>query len=311
MNSLTVLVTGGTGYLGAAIVRALAARGHQPIVFSRRASHAGLPGRPIDGDVRDRESIRRAAIGADAICHSAAMVSIWSRQPELFDQINVAGTEAVLDVARSLNTPRVVYTSSFLALPPAGARRAIEANDYQRTKVRAREIARAAAQRGAPLTLMYPGVIYGPGAATEADLVGGMLRDHFAGRLPGLIGGERIWSFAFVDDVAEAHVTAIERGTPGAEYMLGGENLPQMRIFEIARELKGTKLPARLPFPIARLAAWLEETRARRSRYTPRLTRGVLEILRHDWPLDSTRSIQELSYRITPLEQGLKTVIDR
>jgi farnesol dehydrogenase len=311
MKALTVLVTGGTGYLGAAIVRALAARGHEPIVFARRASQAGLPGRAIDGDVRDRESILRAADGVDAICHSAAMVSIWSRQPELFDQINVAGTEAVLDVARTLQTPRVVYTSSFLALPPSGARRAIEANDYQRTKVRAREIARAAAQRGIPVLVLYPGVIYGPGSASEANLVGGMLRDHFAGRLPGLIGADRIWSFAYIDDVADAHVAAIERGAPGAEYMLGGENLPQMRVFEIARERAGTKLPARLPLPIARLAAWIEETRARRSRYTPRLTRGVVEILRHDWPLDSARSVQELSYRITPLDQGLAAVMKR
>ncbi|HJR61228.1 MAG TPA: NAD-dependent epimerase/dehydratase family protein, partial [Vicinamibacterales bacterium] len=74
---MRVLVTGGTGYLGAAIVRALHARGHTPVVFARHASAAGLPGVPHDGDVRDRPAIRRAAAEADAIVHAAALVSIW------------------------------------------------------------------------------------------------------------------------------------------------------------------------------------------------------------------------------------------
>ena len=74
---MRVLVTGGSGYLGSAIVRALAARGHEPIVFARRASAAGLPGRSVDGDVRDRTAVRRAAEGVDAIVHTAALVSVW------------------------------------------------------------------------------------------------------------------------------------------------------------------------------------------------------------------------------------------
>jgi nucleoside-diphosphate-sugar epimerase len=306
---MRVLVTGGTGYLGSAIVRALARRAHTPVVFARHASASGLPGEHIDGDVRDRASVRRGVAGADAVCHSAALVSIWSPRAADFDDVNVAGVETVLDVCRAEGTPRIAVTSSFLALPPAGAKRAIEANGYQRTKVRAREIVRAAARAGAPIITLVPGVLYGPGAATEGNLVGRLVTDHLAGRLPGIIGADRTWSYAFVDDVAEGHVQAIERGEPGAEYPLGGVNVPQVRLFEILRDLTGAPLPRRIPYAAATAAAYVEELRCRISGGPPRLTRGTVRIFRHDWPVNSTRSEGELNYRIRPLLEGIQTVL--
>jgi farnesol dehydrogenase len=306
---MRVLVTGGTGYLGAAIVRALAVRGHTPVVFARRASSAALPGVAIDGDIRDLPAVRSAAEGADAIVHAAALVSIWRARAVEFHEINVGGLHNVLDATRALGIERLVYTSSFLALPPSGADTALEANDYQRTKREARDVARAAANAGAPVVLLYPGVIYGPGPATEGNLVGRLLRDHLAGRLPGLIGAGRCWSFAHVDDVARGHVMALETGHASGEYMLGGENAPQMRAFEIARQLTGAALPRGIPTPLAYVAAVIEEARARLTGHAPLLTRGAVEIFRHDWSLDSARSVRELSYRITPLTEGIQATL--
>jgi nucleoside-diphosphate-sugar epimerase len=306
---MRVLVTGGTGYLGSAIVRALARRAHTPIVFARHASSSALPGEHVDGDVRDRGTVRRAVERADAVCHTAALVRIWSARPADFDDINVAGLETVLDVCRSGGVPRIAITSSFLALPPAGHTRAIEANPYQRSKVRAREIARAAVRTGLPVTILVPGVIYGPGVTTEGNLVGRLVADHLAGRLPGVIGAERTWSCAYIDDVAEAHVAAIERGEPGAEYALGGANAPQMRLFEVVRDLTGTALPRRIPYPAAAAAAFVEELRTRATGQPPRLTRGTVRIFRHDWPLNSTRSEVELNYRVRPLSEGIHAVL--
>lgn len=308
---MRVLVTGGTGYLGRAIVRALSRRGHDAIVFARRASSIAavehLSGTPIDGDVRDRNAVLAAARGVDAVCHSAALVSVWHRDAADFDRVNVGGLETVVDVCATLGIPRLLYTSSFLALPPAGSKRPLEANDYQRSKVRAREVARAAAMRGIPIVTLIPGVIYGPGPDTEGNLVGRLLRDHLAGRLPGIVGASRIWSFAFIDDVADAHVSALDRGAPGEEYVLGGENAPQVRIFEVLRELTGTPLPRRIPAVAALVAGWLEE-RASRKR-PPRLTRGAVKILHHDWPLDSRRSVDKLSYQERSLSAGLPAAL--
>ena len=208
---MRVLVTGGTGYLGTAIVRALHARGHAVVTFARRATSAQLPGAAIDGDVRDSVALRQAARGVDVIIHTAALVSVWRARPEEFDQVNVGGLRAALDAARESGA-RLIYTSSFLALPPhgqdrpleandyqrptAGHRDALRANDYQRTPVRAPPAARRAAAEGAPLTILFPGVVYGPGETTEGNLVGRLVSDHLAGRLPGLIGADRIWSYA-------------------------------------------------------------------------------------------------------------------
>src|SRR5213596_2823040 len=124
---MKVIVTGGTGYLGRAVVRA------------------------VDGDVRDRPALERAAAGCDALCHAAALVSIWRRRREDFDDVNVGGLRNALAVARSLNVARIVYTSSFVALTPRDLRAPIAANDYQRTKLAADRLADDAVRDGTPL----------------------------------------------------------------------------------------------------------------------------------------------------------------
>jgi len=305
---MRVLVTGGTGYLGTAIVRALHARGHAVVTFARRATSAQLPGAAIDGDVRDSVALRQAARGVDVIIHTAALVSVWRARPEEFDHVNVGGLRAALDAARESGA-RLIYTSSFLALPPHGQDRPLEANDYQRTKVRALHAARRAAAEGAPLTILFPGVVYGPGETTEGNLVGRLVSDHLAGRLPGLIGADRIWSYAYIDDVAAAHVTAAERAGVSGEYMIGGENARQMQVFEHVRQLTARRLPRRIPFAAAMAAGAVEELRAQVTGRPPLLTRGVVKIFRHDWPLDSGRTIGELSYHITPLRTGLECLL--
>ncbi len=306
---MKVLVTGGTGYVGRAIVLALAQASHMPVVFARRASHSRLPGQLFDGDVRDRDALIRAADGVDAICHTAALVSIWRARRSEFDEINIDGLRNALDVCRARRITKLVYTSSFLARPPAGVTQALTANDYQRTKVVALEVARAAAREGLPVISIVPGVIYGPGAATEGNLVGRLVHDHVQGRLPGIIGADRQWSFTHVDDVAAAHVAALTRGEPGQEYAAGGENAPQMRLFEVLSRVRGTPLPRRIPYAVATALACVEEARATLSGRPPLLTRGTVEIFRHDWPLDSGPTIAALGYVVTPLDHGLERLL--
>jgi NAD+-dependent farnesol dehydrogenase len=302
---MKILVTGGTGYLGRALVRAYAARGHELVVFSRHASRSGLPGTLVDGDVRDRPALERAAAGCGAISHSAALVSIWRRRREDFDEVNVGGLRNVLDVAAALGTARVLYTSSFVAIPPRGSTEPLAANDYQRTKVAADRLADEAVRSGSPLVRVYPGVVYGPGAFTEGNLVGRLIADHLRHRLPGLVGPENRWSYAYVDDVAAGHCAALDRGRPGARYALGGENAPQRRVFEIVQQLTGRRPPVRIPFPVADLLGAAEEIRVRLFGGTPLLTRGAVEIFRHDWSLDSSDAVRDLDYTMTPLHDGV------
>jgi farnesol dehydrogenase len=304
-----VLITGGTGYLGRAIVRALVARRHEPVVFARGATAAGLPGTAVDGDVRDAAALRSAARGVDAICHTAALVKVWRPNAREFDDVNVGGLEHALEAARANQIGRVVYTSSFVARPPAGCAAPIEGNDYLRTKVAADRVARRAAAEGLPIVILYPGVIFGPGIRSEGNLVGGMLADHMAGRLPGIIGAERLWSYAWVEDVAAAHVTAIERGNVGSSYQLGGENLPQITPFELLREWRGVALPRQIPAWAGVLAGTADHLRARLTGHPPRLTRLTVRIFQHDWTLDSGAAARDLGYEPTALRDGLAKML--
>ena len=196
-----------------------------------------------------------------------------------------------------------------LALLPRDLREPIAANDYQRTKLAADHLADTAVAAGAPLVRVYPGVVYGPGSFTEGNLVGRLVSDHLRRRLPGLIGPENRWSFAYVEDVAAGHVAALERGRAGARYALGGENAPQRRVFEIVHALTGRRPPPRIPFPVAIALGAAEEMRVSIFGGTPLVTRGAVEIFRHDWSLDSGAAVRELGYTITPLTEGIRRTV--
>jgi NAD+-dependent farnesol dehydrogenase len=306
---MRVLITGATGYLGRTLVAAFRNAGHETVAFSRHATASGLDGEARDGDVRDTSALAAAAAGCDAICHSAGLVSVWRRRRADFDEVNVGGLENVLAVAEAAGITRILYTSSFLALPPTGATVPGRWNDYQRTKVVADERASDAVARGVPLIRVYPGVIYGPGSMTAGNLVGSMIRDHLAGRLPGLIGADCLWSFALATDVARGHVAALERGTPGARYYLGGENAPQMQAFEIVRDLTGRPLPRRIPAWAGVAIGAVEELRAALTGRAPLLTAGTVEVLTRHWAMDSRVAMAELGYHVTPLRDGIKQVV--
>lgn len=306
---MRVFVTGGTGYLGRAIVRALAGAGHTLVVFARTATQSGLPGELVDGDIRDAAAVERAAAGCDAISHSAALVSIWRRRRQDFDDVNVGGLANVLAAAQKHGIDRIVYTSSFLALPPRDLPHTIDANDYQRTKVLADRAADQAVLDGAPLVRVYPGVVYGPGTMSEGNLVGRLIADHLKRRLPGLVGPEHPWSYAYVDDVAAGHRAALERGAVGARYPLGGENATLYRVFDIVRAATGRWRPLRIPYPVADALGTLEEMRVTILGGTPLVTRGAVEIFRHDWSLDSRDAVDALGYTMTPLEEGVRRTI--
>ncbi len=317
---LKTLVTGGTGFLGRRLVAALAGRHPVRLLVRPTASRRGFPPQVeiAEGDVTDRASIERAAAGCEALIHAAALVKILASAADL-ERVHVGGFENVMSAAATSGVRRVVYVSSFIALGPtergpggvldesASVANRPWINDYERTRTLADRRARHSIETGAPLTVVYPGVIYGPGELTEANGVLRHVLDLAQGRLPALLGRpERRWNYVFVDDVAAGIVAALERAAPGSRYVLGGENVTQQELYRLIGELAAIRVPERrLPDALARIAGAALKAWARLTGGTPRLTPDLVDIYRHDWAYDSSRAATELGYKSRPLEQGL------
>jgi nucleoside-diphosphate-sugar epimerase len=135
------------------------------------------------------------------------------------------------------------------------------------------------------------------------------MADHLSGRLPGIIGGDRQWSYSYIDDVARAHVAALTHPDPKRDYVIGGVNAPQRAIFDYLAAARGLALPRRIPYALATVAALIEEAKAKVSGRPPLLTRGVVEIFRHDWSLASDGAIADLGLTTTSLDEGLSRTL--
>lgn len=321
---MIAVVTGATGFLGGAVVRRLLASGHRvrALVRDPASAKARLPPEIeiVAGDLAAPGSVLAALEGADACFHLAALVKRKAPR-ELFDRVNVDSTIELLTEACRRGM-RTVYTSSFFALGPsdglAGGRSPTSTpstepphTDYERTKREADRRLEELRRSGAPLVTLYPGVLYGPGEVTEANLVAAILRDHLRGRVPGLPGGGRArWCYAYVDDVAEAHLLALDRGAPGARLALPGDNRTGREFFEEVERQTGLA-PPRLAIPIP--AVWvvgaLTEWWAGCTGREPNLTRAEALTYAHDWALDGSRGAEVLGAPATPLSEGLRRTL--
>lgn len=321
---MRILVTGATGFLGRRTVAALAPRHELRLLVRPGASRERFPAGVefAEGDVTDRASLVSAASGRDAILHGAALVKIDAPAVD-FDRVNLGGFENVLAAADAARVARILYVSSFIALGPSENapggvldERAESAerswiNDYERTKTLSDRLARRAIAAGAPLSVVYPGVIYGPGELTEGNILVRHLLDLAHGRLPALMGRpERRWNYVFVDDVAGGIAEIVERELAGRRYMLGGENVSQAELYRLVAEIGGIRVPRmRMPDFVATASGALMKAWARLTGGVPRLTPDLVEIYRHDWAYDSATAAAELGYRPRSLRAGLATTV--
>ena len=319
----TVLVTGVSGFVGSAVARALAAGGWRVRGLVRASSDrtnlAGFPGEIATGDILDQASVARALEGADALAHVAADYRLWARDPEEIVRHNAQGTAAVMRAAlASGGVTRIVYTSSVatLAPDPAGPStedRPLAADDaigaYKRSKVVAERLVEAMIRdEGLPAVIVNPSTPIGP-RDVKPTPTGRILVEAANGRMPAFV--ETGLNLVHVDDVAAGHVAALERGTIGRRYILGGQDVTLgAMLAEIAgrvgRRPPRTRLPLAPLFPLA----WGAEAVARITGREPFLTADALRMSRHLMYYSSARAEAELGYRARPWQDAVADALD-
>jgi len=317
-----VLVTGATGFVGSALVRAFVGARY-PVralvrATSTRANLAGLEIESVEGDICDAAAVARAMAGVSYVVHAAAAYHLWARNSDAIMRTNVEGTRVVMHAALSAGVERVVYTSSVATLAPnADGQAADEARSlseaaavgtYKRSKIIAERLVEAMTAREAlPAVIVNPSTPIGPGDIRPTP-TGRMILAAASGHMPGFV--DTGLNVVHVDDVAAGHVAALERGTVGERYILGGENVMLARLLRdiallVGRRPPQLKLPRGPLFPLAAVAEMLAAVTGRE----PLLTLNGLRMSRQRMFFSSAKAERELGFGARPYVEGLRDAI--
>ncbi|RME66520.1 MAG: NAD-dependent epimerase/dehydratase family protein [Alphaproteobacteria bacterium] len=319
---MALLVTGGTGFVGSAVVRKLLARGEAVRVLVRPSSDLGnLVGLDVElavGDLLQPASLRRALAGVHGLYHVAADYRLWARDPAMLYRVNIDGTCNLLACAGAADVARIVYTSSVatLGLDPTGAS-ADEGTavglgdmigDYKRSKFLAEQAVRAMAAGGLPVVIVNPSTPVGPGDIKPTP-TGRTIREAVRGRMPAYV--ETGLNIVHVDDVAEGHLRAFDRGRIGERYILGGDNMLLCDILCAIAAITGGRAPVlRLPCGAILPFAWIAECFARfTGGKEPLLTCDGLKMARKKMFFTSAKAERELGYRHRPALAALRAAV--
>jgi dihydroflavonol-4-reductase len=317
----TVLVTGASGFVGSAVARALVARGlHVKVLMrpeSNRLNIAKLHCEPVLGDMRDEDSMTAAMKDARYLFHVAADYRLWARNPADIVRNNLKGVQATLAAAKTNRVEKIIYTSSVAALKP-GVGIAVDETSrhtphsvigvYKRSKLMAeREVERVIREQNLPIVIVSPSTPIGP-RDVKPTPTGRVIVEAATGRMPAFL--DTGLNLVHVDDVAQGHLAALDRGQVGQNYILGGADVALEKMLGDIAFLSGRKPPTiKLPraplFPLAYAA----EALARVTGKEPFLTADALRMSRYHMFFSSEKAKRELGYTARPYLEGLKDAV--
>ena len=318
---MKVLVTGATGFIGGNLARALHAQGYEVRALVRPdASTLTLTDIDIEtmpGDVRDKYPVAQAIKGCQAVFHCAALYTFWS--PDINDmyETNVGGTRVVLEEALKAGVDRVVHTStvSTIGIPQAGlGTEEMEptpkdlVGHYRRSKYMAEREALSMGPKGLPVVVVNPTAPVGPWDVKPTPTARTIL-EFLKGRVP--VYMKTGMNLVDVEDVAQGHILALERGRPGERYILGHKNVTLKQVLEILARITGRRAP-RLPVPLGLVLTlgyldhWVEGKILRRRPFIP--LEGVKH-LRKPMYVNCQKAITELGMPQSPVEGALEKAV--
>ncbi|MDX1486749.1 MAG: NAD-dependent epimerase/dehydratase family protein [Acidiferrobacterales bacterium] len=319
---MTTLVTGASGFIGSAVVRALLQAGHEVRVFLRpqsdRRNIEGLPVSVATGDLTNRVSLERAVDGCEVLFHVAADYRIWVPNPDDIYRINVTGTRDLMLAAGAAGVKRVVYTSSVATLGSNGDHSpsnedtpvtlAEMIGHYKRSKFLAeQEVHKLVQEAGLPAVIVNPSAPIGP-RDIKPTPTGRLVLDAARGRMPAYV--DTGLNVVHVDDVGTGHVLAFERGRVGQRYILGARNMTLIEILQTIAQISGRR-PPRLCLPpnVILPFAYLSEIWARLMRGEPRISVDGVRLARKYMFFSIDKARRELGFDPRPAEQALRDAI--
>jgi len=309
---MRALVTGATGFVGAAVARALLREGWQVRVLVRSASdRSNLQHLDLEvavGDLTDRPSLDRALIDCGGLFHVAADYRLGAPDPRELYRINVEGTRNILLAAHQAGVARMVYTSSVatIGLPTDGSPGDEETpvglaamiGHYKRSKYLAEQAVLEAARTGLSVVIVNPSTPVGPGDVKPTP-TGRVVLDAASGRMPAYV--DTGLNIVHVDDVAAGHLLAFHRGRPGERYILGGQDMTLREILAHIARLVGRKPPqVRLPYGAVLPIAYVAEVVARISGRSSRVTLEAVRMSRKRMFFSSAKAVRDLGYQWRP-----------
>jgi dihydroflavonol-4-reductase len=319
MQADAILVTGGTGFLGRALVERLLDTGSRVKGLARSDASedvlAGLGAEPVRGDLLDLDALAAAMRACDVVYHTAGGNAFCLRDPSPLFEVNVRGSENVIRAAALAGVRRVVYTSSAATLGEASGTIGSEESphrgwflsDYERSKFEAEQAVFAAAcGAGLEVVSVNPASVQGPGRATGSAK---LLLDFLNGRIPAVVDSRL--SLVDIADCTEGHLLAGSRGMPGERYVLSGATLSVREGLALLASVVGIDRPVRmLPPRLALAAATAVETLGRVRRSSPRICRELVRTLIHGHAYDGSKATRALGLRYTPVEETLRRTVE-
>ncbi len=320
---MRVFITGATGFVGSHVAKRYVAEGARLRLLTRSTSRldslSGLDAEIVKGDLRQPETLRSALIGCDALVHVAADYRLWVRDPKEMYSANVDGTRELLRLARESGVQRVVYTSSVATMgfksdgsivneeTPVSLADMI--GHYKRSKFLAEQEAIKAARDGQHVMILNPTTPIGPGDIKPTP-TGRIIVDFLNRKFPAYV--DTGLNLVDVDEVARMHVSALEYGTPGERYILGGENLTLKQILDRMSAITGLPSPTmKVPHAVAMAFAFLDETLTGKLRgKEPRATVEAVRMGKKMMFASSTRAELELGFKVLPVYNPLRAAID-
>jgi len=322
---MTVFITGGTGYIGAHLIKELISNGHKIHALVRNLEKAApLPKEGLvlfKGDLSDKERIKEAMKGCDQVYHVAGNTSIWEKDRSKYYTINVDGTRNILDAALENKVKRVVFTSTAGVLGPSygGIVTELKCRNidflvaYESSKAMAESLIKSyVLEKGLDAVIVSPTRVFGPVLFGEPASITQLISKYTKGKwriIPG--DGSKIGNYVFVDDVVKGHILAMANGAKGGTYILGGENHSYNAFFKILKEESGLdyrliKTSIGLQLLYAHLNTFFAILRNKR----PAITAKWVHRFKYHWEVSPNKAVEELQLRITPLREGIKKTLN-